>query len=58
MKKIAPIMSDEEYDKHVYNLSEIKDRAFKKLGISLEEVMEIAPVCLKVYNYKDARFCI
>ena len=51
----APIISDSEYDKRMYDLSRVKERALSKLGISIEQVMEITPVCFEGYNLKDSR---
>ena len=52
--RFAPLLSDNEYDKRMYDLSRVKERALSKLGLSIEQVMEIEPVCFMGYNLKDS----
>ena len=55
LSHFAPLLTDNEYDKRMYDLSRVKERALSKLGISIEQVMEIEPVCFQGYNLKDSR---
>lgn len=48
--KSYPLLTDNEYDKMMYDLSRVKDRALRKLGISIESVLEIDPVCFQGYD--------
>lgn len=48
--KQCPLLTDSEYDKMMYDMSRVKDRALRKLGITIESVMEIEPVCFQNYN--------
>lgn len=54
LRAFCPILGDAEYDKHMYDLSRVKERALSKLGITIEQVMEIEPVCFQGYNIKES----
>lgn len=54
LKKLVPLLSDEQYDKHMYDLSRVEARALSKLGITKEQVQEIQPVCFQGYDFYNS----